>query len=192
MKKLILSIAVMASAFISQSFTPAPAAEQTSLPVKESKVVWKAYKATGSHEGTIDVKASTLEFNEGKLTGGSVEIDMTTINCTDLTGEYKGKLEGHLKSDDFFSVAKHTTATLKITEVKSAGKNAYEVVGDMTIKGITHPITFQVSVYGKKATANLKVDRTKYDVKYGSGSFFENLQDKVIYDEFDLVVDLSF
>ena len=101
-------------------------------------------------------------------------------------------MEGHLKSDDFFSVQKHATSSLKITKVKSTGKNSYKLKGDLTIKGITKSVKFEASVYGKKATANLKIDRTQFDVKYGSGSFFDNLQDNLIYDEFDLVIDLEF
>ncbi|MEM6866185.1 MAG: YceI family protein, partial [Bacteroidota bacterium] len=74
--------------------------------------------------------------------------------------------------------------------VKQTGKNAYSVTGDLTIKGITKPITFDLSVYGSKATASLKVDRTNFDVKYGSG-IIGTAKDKLIYDEFDLVVDLQ-
>ena len=131
-------------------------------------------------------------FDEGKLTGGEFEVDMTSLISTDLEGEYKGKLEGHLKSDDFFGVENHPNSTLVFTKVKASGKNSYEVQGDLTIKGITKPVTFDVSVYGSKATATMKVDRTDFDIKYGSGSFFDDLGDKTIYDEFDLVVDLEF
>jgi len=101
-------------------------------------------------------------------------------------------LEGHLNSEDFFATEKHSTSTLVFTDVKSTGKNSYEVTGDLTIKDITKPVVFDVSIYGSKATATVKVDRTNYDIKYGSGNFFENLGDKTIYDEFDLVVDLEF
>ena len=117
---------------------------------------------------------------------------MTSINTTDLEGDYKNKLDGHLKSADFFGVETHTTSKLVFTKVEASGKNSYKVTGDLTIKGITKPVTFDVSIYGSKATATLKVDRAEYDVRYGSGSFFDNLGDKTIYDEFDLVVDLEF
>ena len=117
---------------------------------------------------------------------------MSTINTTDLDGSMKGKLEGHLKSDDFFGVSNHPTAKLVFNEVEASGKNAYNVIGDLTIKGKTNPVNFTMSIYGNKATASLKIDRTKYDVKYGSTSFFDNLKDKAIYDEFDLVADLEF
>ncbi|MEK6151641.1 YceI family protein [Flavobacteriaceae bacterium 3-367] len=166
--------------------------EKKEVKASESKVTWKAYKVTGSHTGTVDLKQGSLLFEEGKLTGGEFVVDMSTLVSTDLEGEYKGKLEGHLKSDDFFSVANHPTSKLVFTSVEVSGKNSYKVVGDLTIKGITKPVSFDVSVYGSKATATLKIDRAKYDVKYGSGSFFENLGDKTIYDEFDLVVDLEF
>ena len=117
---------------------------------------------------------------------------MTTISCTDLSGGVADKLVGHLKSDDFFGVATYPTASLTFTDVASTGKNSYKVTGSITIKGKTEKVTFDFSVYGSKANAAIKVDRTKFDVKYGSTSFFDGLKNKAIYDEFDLVVDLEF
>ncbi|MCQ0110240.1 YceI family protein [Zhouia amylolytica] len=166
--------------------------EKKSVNAEKSTVTWKGYKVTGSHEGTVALKDGHLEFEGDKLTGGEFVVNMTTIGSTDLEGEWKTKLDGHLKSDDFFGVENHPTSTLVFKNVKATGKNSYEVTGDLTIKGITNPVTFDVSVYGSKATATLKIDRSKYNVKYGSGSFFDNLGDKTIYDEFDLVVDLEF
>ncbi|MEO1012784.1 MAG: YceI family protein [Bacteroidota bacterium] len=166
--------------------------EKKEVKTSESKVTWKAYKVTGSHYGTVNLKEGALIFDGDKLSGGEFVVDMNTLVATDLQGEYKGKLEGHLKSDDFFGVANHPMSKLVFTKVKSTGKNSYEVKGDLTIKGITKPVTLDVSVYGSKATATAKVDRTLYDIKYNSGNFFENLGDKIIYDEFDLVVDLEF
>ncbi|UNY98958.1 YceI family protein [Zhouia spongiae] len=166
--------------------------EKKEVKTEKSTVTWKGYKVTGSHEGTVALKSGYLEFKGDKLTGGEFVVNMTTIGSTDLEGEWKTKLDGHLKSDDFFGVEKHPAATLVFKKVKATGKNAYEVTGELTIKGITNPLTFNISVYGSKATASLKIDRSKYNVKYGSGSFFDNLGDKTIYDEFDLVVDLQF
>ena len=160
--------------------------------VETSSVTWKGYKVTGSHVGSIALKQGSLEFKDGALTGGEFVMDMTSIENTDLEGEYKGKLEGHLKSDDFFGVANYPTAKLVFNKVKSTGKNSYEVTGDLTIKDKTNPVTFETSVYGNKATANLKIDGTAYGVKYVSASFFDDLKDKAIYDEFDLVTDLEF
>ncbi len=162
------------------------------IKTENSKVIWKAYKVTGSHQGTIAIQSGSLTFNNDKLTGGEFTMNMTTITNTDLEGEYKGKLENHLKSDDFFGVEKHPTAIIVFNKVKSTGKNSYKVTANLTIKGKTNSIKFDLSVYGSKANASLKIDRSKYDVRYGSTSFFDNLKDKAIYDEFDLVVDLEF
>ncbi|HZW63449.1 MAG TPA: YceI family protein [Flavobacteriaceae bacterium] len=177
-------------AFATFSFTTTK--EKKTVNVETSTVQWKGYKVTGSHYGTINLKSGALIFDGETLTGGTFEIDMNTINTQDLEGSYKDKLDAHLKSDDFFGVAKYPTATLVFTNVEATGKNAYEVTGDLTIKGNTNAVTFDLSVYGSKATANVKIDRSKYDVRYGSTSFFDGLKDKAIYDEFDLVVDLEF
>jgi len=166
-------------------------------PTTSSKVEWKGYKVTGSHYGTIDVQSADVEFDaDGKLSGGEVVIDMNTLKTLDLTGEYAGKLEGHLKSDDFFGVATYPTASLKITNVAEKGTPGdYKVVADLTIKGTTKPVKFYANVAekdgAKVVTTSLKVDRSEYDVRYGSGSFFSNLGDKTIYDEFDLDVTLT-
>ena len=159
----------------------------------KSKITWKGYKVTGSHEGTIKIKQGSLTFKSNKLVGGSFLVDMASITNTDLSDvNYRKKLEGHLKSDDFFGVEKYPTANLTFTKVKPIGKNAYKVKANLTIKKHTRAIIFTMSVYGNKATASLKIDRSKFNVRYGSNSFFDGLKDKAIYDEFDLVVDLEF
>jgi len=178
-------------ALISFSFTTIER-DKKEIKVENSKVIWKGYKVTGSHEGTIALQSGILTFETDKLVGGEFVIDMTTITNTDLDGDNKGKLEGHLKSDDFFGVTTFPTATLVFKDVKSTGKNSYAVTGDLTIKGIKNPVSFDISIYGSKATASVKIDRSKFDVRYGSTSFFDNLKDKAIYDEFDLVTDLEF
>lgn len=187
--KNIITIAVLA--IMSFSFTTV---EKIKKEVKTatSKIVWKGYKVTGAHDGVISLQSGHLVFDKDQLTGGGFIIDMTSLTVTDLQGEYKQKLEGHLKSDDFFGIEKYPTASLEITKVTSTGKNSYEVTANLTIKGKTEPTTFDMSIYGSKATVSLKIDRTKYGVKYGSASFFDGLKDKAIYDEFDLVADLEF
>ncbi len=192
MKKSILSVSMAVLFVLTAAATEPINGEKKQVNAEKSKVTWKAYKVGGGHEGTVTLKEGSLIFEKEKLTGGEFVVDMTTLTPTDLDGEYKDKLEGHLKSDDFFGVENHPSSKLVFTSVKPFNKNSYTVTGDLTIKNITKPVTFVVSVFGNKATATLKVDRAKYDVKYGSGSFFENLGDKTIYDEFDLVVDMEF
>ncbi|PKA82022.1 polyisoprenoid-binding protein YceI [Ulvibacter sp. MAR_2010_11] len=182
--------AIAIVAFVGVSFTTNDSKKE--IKVEKSKIVWKGHKVTGSHQGTIDIKSGYLSFNEGKLTDGEFFIDMSTITNTDLEGESKGNLEGHLKSDDFFGIEKHPTASLVFKNIKSINKNTYKVTGDITIKEITESITFNLSVHANKANASLKIDRTKFGVRFGSSSFFDGLKDKAIYDEFDLIVDLEF
>ena len=192
MKKNVFVLALALIVGVAASANNTIEEEKKEVNTETSKVTWKAYKVTGSHTGTVDLKSGALIFDDGKLTGGEFVVDMGSLISTDLEGEYKGKLEGHLKSDDFFGVEKHPTSSLVFTSVKASGKNSYDVTGNLTIKGITKEINLDVSIYGSKATATMKVDRAQYDVRYGSGSFFEDLGDKTIYDEFDLVVDLEF
>lgn len=192
MKKTIKNLAgVLVIALIALSVTTVNA-QNKAVKVDKSTVVWKGYKVTGSHDGTIKLKSGSLNFNNGKLTGGEFVMDMTSIIVTDLEGNYKTKLENHLKNDDFFGVEENPTAKLVFKSVKSAGDNVYKVTGDLTIKGITNAISFDFSVNGNKGKAALKIDRAKFNVKYGSSSFFDNLQDKAIYDEFDLTAELEF
>lgn len=161
----------------------------------KSTVNWKGEKVTGEHVGNIAIQSGDLNFKDGKLVGGEFVIDMNSIETTDLTGEYKGKLEGHLKSDDFFGVATYPNAMLKITKVKATDKKgSYEVTADLTIKNITKSISFTTTIIEAEgvmhANSNIVIDRSEYDVKYGSGSFFDDLGDKTIYDEFTLTVNL--
>ncbi|MFT6935674.1 MAG: polyisoprenoid-binding protein YceI [Maribacter sp.] len=192
MKKTVSSIFLaLLFGFSAMANTPIDG-EKKEVNISQSKVTWKAYKVTGAHDGTIQLKSGHLEMEGKKLVGGEFEVDMTSIIVTDLAaGDGKEKLEGHLKSDDFFGVEKHTTAKLVFKSMENFNKNSYTVKGDLTIKGITKPITLVVSMFESKATATMKVDRSKFDVRYGSGSFFDDLGDKTIYDEFDLVVDLA-
>lgn len=183
---MILSLVLIQTVMLSFS-TQAQRAE-----VKNAEIVWKGYKVTGSHDGTVGLKSGWLDFKDDHLSGGEFVIDMTNMTCTDMEGEYADKLVGHLKSDDFFGVDKHPNAKLNINSVKSSGKNAVNITADLTIKGVTKQIEFPASIYGNKATANLKIDRTLYGIKYGSGSYFDGLKDKMIYDEFDLVIDIEF
>ena len=117
---------------------------------------------------------------------------MNSITNTDLEGEMAGKLVGHLKSDDFFGVNNHPTAKLVITSVAKKSNGTYGVVADLTIKENTHPVTFDLDKNGNTATTKLSIDRSKYNVKYNSGSFFSGLGDQTIYDNFDLNIELKF
>ncbi len=161
-----------------------------------SKVVWLGKKVGGEHTGKVNVKSGSLTFDKKALSSGDMEIDMTSITCTDLTDpEYNGKLVGHLKSDDFFSTDKHPTSTLKIKSAKKAKGNTYDVVGDLTIKGITNEVAFKADVVESAKDVNVKAklvfDRTKWKIEYKSGKIFQNLGDKLIHGDVELNVDLT-
>lgn len=172
--------------------TVSVSAQTKKVDAAKSSINWLAKKVTGKHNGTVNLKDGALVFKGKKLVGGSFTADMTSINDLDLTGEYKGKLEDHLKSEDFFSTAKFPTATLVFKTIGVKGKDVYTVTADLTIKGITSPVTFDIAVTENSATTKFMVDRTKYDIKYGSKSFFESIGDKAIDNEFELTVNLTF
>ncbi|MEL6832816.1 MAG: YceI family protein [Bacteroidota bacterium] len=187
------SILFFALAALTLAFTGP--VETVAVDTSDSVISWKGYKVLGSHEGTLNLTNGDLQMQDGALVGGSFVIDMGSINCTDLDGEAKGNLEGHLKSADFFGVEKHPTATFDITNVVSRGTaGSYKITGDLTIKETTKAVRFNVQISEENgqqvATGEVQIDRSDFDVRYGSGSFFDNLGDKTIYDEFDLGIRL--
>ena len=189
MKKQILSAAAPVLVFTTLSFTTI----KKTVDVEASNVEWTGKKVTGAHTGTIDLKEGFLNLTEeGKLVGGEFVMDMSTIIVTDLSGEYKTKLEDHLNSGDFFGVENYATSKLVITEASPKSGNIFTVTGDLTIKGKTAPVTFDMKVEENSASAKVIIDRTKYGIRYGSGSFFDNLGDKTISDNFELDVNLKF
>lgn len=163
---------------------------------ESSTINWTGTKVTGTHTGTIDFKTAAWKFDaEGALVSANFIVDMTSIKCTDLDEKNGKKLIGHLSSPDFFNTVAFPTAQFKTTAIKSLGKGDYEITGDMSIKDITMPLTFNANIstdgHVKNGTATIAIDRTKYDIKYGSGSFFDGLGDKMISDEFVLEVDIK-
>ncbi|WP_426670462.1 YceI family protein [Mucilaginibacter sp. McL0603] len=157
----------------------------------QSNIDWVGTKVTGSHNGTIAVKEGELILNDGKLTGGKFIIDTTSIKILDITDPAtNAQFAGHLASDDFFSIEKHPEASLVITSV-----SGNHVEGNLTIKGITHPVGFYavINVYGDNltATGKLVIDRTKYEMKFRSGNFFKDLGDTLIYNDFELNVNVA-
>jgi len=188
LKQAVLLILTIGCFFTLQSFT----VEKEDVKIKDSALTWVGSKVTGSHEGTIELKSGYLTLDNNDLVGGEFVIDMTTIVCTDLSGKGKASIEGHLKSDDFFSVDNFPTASLTILSVKKKGLGQYQVNANITIKGMTQEIMFDAEIKEKTAKAKLVIDRTEFGIIYKSGNFFEELADKAIYDEFKLSIELKF
>lgn len=197
MKKMSLSVIAVA-ALTALSFTLPKTGTTYTVNAKTTTAAWLAKKVTGQHNGTIGVSEGTIKVEKGVITGGTVEFNMASIVCEDLKDkEWNDKLIGHLKSDDFFSVAKFPSAKIEITSatpVAGSKENDYTVAGKLTIKGITNDITFPAKIKMDDKTvvviAKAMVNRVKYDIKYGSASVFESIGDKAINDEFELSVNV--
>lgn len=168
--------------------------EAYKIDTKESTVAWKGTKKAGSaHNGNISVKDGEVQVDsKGQVTAGQVNIDMTTITNEDVKdAEYNKKLVDHLASNDFFDIAKFPVTTFKVTSITPGANGEVTVKGDLTMIGKTNPIEFPAKVTVDKgvatAEATVKVDRTKWGLKYGSGNFFKELTaDKIISDEFEM------
>ena len=160
----------------------------------ESELKWIGKElSTDTHTGTLALKKGKIDVNANGVINGEVEIDMTTIIVTDMQGKWGKKLEGHLKSPDFFGVEKYPNAFITFQSDENTIKNnQINLTGELTIKDITHPISFTAELLQKKPTlkakASMSFDRSKYDVRFRSGKFFENLGDKLILDDIEVDV----
>ena len=178
----------------SSKATKAGAEVKLTVDAATSKVVYTGKKAIvdSKHTGEVKIKEGYLTFAGDTLKGGEFTIDMNTITNTDLTdAEYNKKFVGHITSEDFFDVKKFPTSKLVIKTATKEKDNTYAIVGDLTIKGKSAPVNFTATVTKDEAKANIVVDRTAHDVKYGSGKFFQGLGDKAIAENIDFAVDLK-
>lgn len=165
----------------------------------ESKLEWTASKVTGSHNGTVDIGKGFLYLNKGNITGGEFDLDFTSIKVLDLTDtEMNSKLTNHLKSEDFFSVSSFPAGKFvinSITPLSNGTQNNYTLGGILTIKGISREISFPASIKTDNdfvtASADFRIDRTLWDIKFRSGKFYENLGDKMISDEFSIKLNIK-
>lgn len=176
------------------------------IDLSESSIVWKGHKLLGSHTGEIQLSSGQLVFDKGMLSSGQFIADMNSIRATELMKdddeeeeeeEEEGEghddrddLANHLKNADFFDVETYPQAKFMISEV-SKQAYGYLITGQMTIKDVTQEIKFPAQILNEVFKASVTIDRTKFGVKYGSGSFFDNLGDNVIKDKFDLELSLK-
>ncbi len=168
--------------------------------LSESKVEWIGTKPIGRHHGTFVLKDGNLVVSGDDLKGGSFVIDIASVTPDDQDAEGNAKLQGHLKSEDFFHVEKYPEGTFEITNVTEgvADKDnlvmkdaTHTITGNLTLKGVTKSITFpaKVNMEGDKVTAdaNFNIDRTQWNIVYGND---ESLGDKFIRPEVNLQVHL--
>ena len=171
------------------------------LSPEQSSISWIGKKVTGQHDGVLKVRSGTIKIVDGKVRNGEFDIDMNSIAVKDIKDEKNNKkLLDHLHSDDFFSATSHPVAKFIISDATplpsaKSGEPNYTVTGKLDIKGITNDVTFpaliNVSENEGSAKATVTLDRTKWNIKYGSGKFFEGLGDKLIYDDFVVAFDVK-
>ena len=172
-------------------------AQNLRLKTDKSTLKWTGKQiTTKTHFGSLKFKSGNITFENGIISSGKFLVDMTSLLVEDLQGNYKQKLEGHLKSDDFFSVEKFNESSLTIVS-SSKNDSGLDVNGNLTIKGITLPIKFKLEDLGMgqeevRWKGVLTFDRSKYNVRFRSGSFFQNLGDKLILDEIRIETLLHF
>jgi polyisoprenoid-binding protein YceI len=202
MKKIILSLVLVASVLTgcksekkdkvttADAVKVAVTTDLNNVDVASSVITWKGTKPTGAHDGTIMLQEGSLNLEAGKLTGGTFVIEMSSIKNLDLDAEGAAKIVGHLSSPDFFDVATYATSKFVITSVVEAeGKLA--VTGNLTVKDITKSITIPATLLSVGNVTTFKsdkfnIDRTEFNIKYASKTFFDNLKDKFIDDAIEL------
>lgn len=183
--------------------TPAEEAVTYQIDTTESTIEWRGTKPTGEHRGTIDIQDGSLTATNEEITSGKVTIDMNSITVTDegmdekdrtsLENHLKGTVEG--KETDFFNVEKYPTATFEITGITE--ENGQKILqGNLTIKDKTKNIQFPIDadIDGEQLTLKSEtftIDRTNWNVNYGSKSVFDNLGDNFISDEMELTIDVK-
>jgi len=162
-----------------------------SVDIKKSNLKWTGSKITGSnHFGNISLSEGQIKIDHGKLVNAKFVVNMNTITCTDIKKEKKAQyLVDHLKNEDFFDVKNHENSRLNLIKAEK-NDNGYKVLAELVIKGITKPVEFDLNMEKRDGTilfsGKLIFDRTKYDIRYGSGSFFDDLGDKAINDDVEL------
>ena len=185
-----ISIIIIILIFSTQSID----AQEKLLNIETSNIRWFGEEITGKqHYGDLKFSSGYIKINDEVISGGNFIVNMNSLTVEDLSGGGKKRLEGHLKSTAFFGVSDHPQAALNISSLAEINGNSQILVGELTIKGITHPIDFSITLSSENnATAMLVFDRSKYDVRFRSGSFFDELGDKLILDDIKLEVALEF
>lgn len=190
-KKIFLTLITLL--FVNVSF-----AEQLQIDLIKSKLHWTGKKIGQDHLGTVDFKSGYVEVTDGALTGGKFVLNMDSIKNEDIeSDEWRAKLESHLKSDDFFNVSEFPEGTFEITQVKNGSiPGTVEILGNLKIKNIAKPVSFTAEIKQSErayhGTAKTVIDRSKWDIKYRSKSFFDPaaLGDKIIHDDIDIALDI--
>ena len=178
----------------------APTAAAKSYSTTSGTINWTGAKLAYDHKGTMNIESGVFSAEGNMIKSGDFIIDMTSLKNSDLAGdaEKQAKLEGHLKSADFFDVEKFPKSTFSITSVAEADTDDANcmITGNLTMKGVTKSITFPALVVAKEdgsltaVSDKFKINRTDWGVKYGSG-LTGAIGDNIISDDITLQVSLE-
>jgi polyisoprenoid-binding protein YceI len=198
MKKIILALVVLTTVFVSwkrkenkkivvtDEVEVVQIGVDSNVNIAESVVLWKGFKPTGSHNGTVKLVSGTMTIEKGVIAAGEFVMDMNSI--TDADGSTR--LEGHLKNADFFDVEKYPTSKFVVTS-SELEEGKVQVTGNLTLKDVTKSITISAIITEVEGAITFKsetfeLNRADFNVKYGSKSFFANLKDKFINDNMEI------
>lgn len=189
MNRINLAITIIAAVFLLMAFTTPVKLETYKVDTELSSIDWIGRKVTGKHNGKINISSGEVLVKENDIQGGSFTMDMNSIISD------SEKLTSYLKTEDFFSVEKNSTSKFIITKVSSIGNQRINVSGELTIKGYTELISFPATVKKKGNSLvaianNVMINRAKFNIRYGSKSFFNDIANKAIDDEFELAINL--
>ena len=182
-----------AAIFITVFVSILTAADTLQVDMENSQIKWIGRKVTGEHSGTLNLSGGWVVLDKNSINSGKFIFDMASISNTDIESpEWKQKLEDHLKSEDFFHTDSFPHAILEIKNRQSLiienSKKSAQILADLTIRGITHEIKFPFDLTQSQnnfnAEGSVDIDRTLYNIQYKSGKFFDELGDKLIYDNF--------
>lgn len=184
-----------------QKREPTPRDGIHQIDLEKSKVEWTGRNLTGAHSGTLKLRQGRIEIENGRLVRGSFSLDMDSMKNSDIDdGKMREMLIAHLKSNDFFDVARFPTANFQLSKIAPLadappGSPNCDVTGELTLKGVRRELTFR-AVLGHTpdgtlaADAHFDIDRTQWNVLYGSGKFYEKLGKHLVHDEISLALKL--
>lgn len=195
-----MSVKLLASVSFLLLVTGSPAlaeVQKVAIDTQRSAIRWLGKKVAGQHNGVVLLKEGTVSIDNGKVVDGEFVFDMSSIENKDLEGKWKAKLENHLKSDDFFNISQFPQGSFDILKVSPTTEGKMEISGNLKIKSLSVPITFPATITQEdgryKANATVSIDRTKWDIRYNSGKWYDPaaLGDKLIYDDIEIELDLA-
>lgn len=174
-------------------FVPRP--KTFMIDTDASSATWIGRSVAGQHSGTVYISSGELRVDEGKLSTGTVQVDLNSLTVSSMSDlQLNAQLTNRLKSKDFFDTYNHPLAMFKLASVWHESGNNYTVNGSLTIKGKTQAVRFPAIITHEKkqlsVIANVVIDRTKFNILSGSTDFVNAHGSTTIQNEFEIKLHL--